>query len=113
MASQAVGYLGRYARVFPIGEPRALLYRGLLAWMAGRPAVARRRWRGALAAAERLGMRYDQALVLDMLGRHGRPGQRPGHRERARELFARAGASDQSSPEALAARLAIRELGGP
>ena len=35
MAVEAVGHLGRYARVFPIGRPRALLYRGLLAWTPG------------------------------------------------------------------------------
>ena len=113
MAEQAVGYLGRYARVFPIGQPRALLYRGLLAWLAGRPAPARRAWRDALAAAGRLGMRYDQALALEMLGRHGEPGQRPRHRERARELFDQLGVTDQTSPEALADRLAIRGLGIP
>jgi hypothetical protein len=113
MAAQAVAYLGRYARVFPIGEPRAQLYRGLLAWTAGRPAPARRAWRRALAAAERLAMAYDEALVLDMLGRHGEPGQRPRHRERARELFDRLGVADRSSPETLAARLAIGDLGGP
>jgi hypothetical protein len=113
MAEQAVGYLGRYARVFPIGRPRALLYRGLLAWLAGRPAPARRAWRDALAAADRLGMRYDQALALEMLGRHGEPGQRPRYRERARELFDQLGVTDQSSPEALAARMAIHGLGIP
>jgi class 3 adenylate cyclase/tetratricopeptide (TPR) repeat protein len=113
MATQAVGYLGRYARVFPIGEPRALLHRGLVAWLAGRPAAARRDWHDALAAAERLGMRYDRALALDMLGRHGEPATRPRYRERARELFDQLGVADQTSPEALAARLAIRELGGP
>ena len=86
MADQAVGYLGRYARVFPIGRPRALLHRGLLAWTAGR-AAARRDWQAALAAAERLGMRYEQALALDMLGRHGEPGRRPANRERAAALF--------------------------
>jgi class 3 adenylate cyclase/tetratricopeptide (TPR) repeat protein len=111
MAGQAVGYLSRYARVFPIGEPRALLHRGLLAWLGGRPGRARRDWHGALAAAERLGMRYDRALALDMLGRHGEPTQRPRYRERARELFERLGVTDQTSPEALAARLAIGDLG--
>jgi class 3 adenylate cyclase/tetratricopeptide (TPR) repeat protein len=107
MATQAVGYLGRYARVFPIGEPRARLYRGLLAWTAGRPAPARRQWRAALAAAERLGMRYDQVLALDTLGRHGEPGQRQAHRERAGALFARLAVKELTSPEALAARLAV------
>jgi hypothetical protein len=92
--------------VFPIGEPRHRLYRGLLAWTAGRPAAARRDWRAALAAAERLAMRYEQALALEMLGRHGEPAQRPAARERARALFEDLGVQDLTSPEALAARLA-------
>src|SRR4029453_2395631 len=71
MAAEAVDCLGRYARVFPVGQPRARLHRGLLAWTSGRAAAARRDWRAALAAAERLGMRYDQSLALDVLGRHG------------------------------------------
>jgi eukaryotic-like serine/threonine-protein kinase len=106
MAVQAAGYLDRFARVFPIGEPRARLYRGLLACVGGRTGAARRDWRAALAAAERLGMRYEQALALEMLGRHGEPAQRPAARERARALFERLGAQDLTSPEALATRLA-------
>jgi hypothetical protein len=106
MAVQAVGYLGRFARVFPIGEPRARLHRGLLAWTCGRPAAARRDWRAALAASTRLGMDYEQALALDVLGRHGEPGQRPAARERARALFERLGVPDLASPEVLATRLA-------
>ena len=105
MADQAVGYLGRYARVFPIGRPRALLHRGLLAWTAGRAAPARRDWRAALAEAERLGMGYEEALAADMLGRHGEPGQRPARRERAAALFERLGVPDVASPEVLATRL--------
>jgi hypothetical protein len=108
MAAQAVAYLGRYARVFPIGEPRHRLHRGTLAWLAGRPGPARRDWRAALAAADRLGMRYEQALALDLLGRHGEPAQRPAARERALVLFERLGVQDLTSPEALAARLATR-----
>jgi hypothetical protein len=50
-------------------------------------------------------MRYEQALALDMLGRHGEPGQRPAARERAMALFERLGVHDLTSPEALAARL--------
>ena len=108
MAVQATGYLDRFARVFPIGEPRARLHRGLLAWTDGRPGLARREWRAALAASTRLGMRYEQALALDVLGRHGEPGQRPAARERARILFERLGVRDLTSPEVLAARL-LRE----
>jgi hypothetical protein len=91
--------------VFPIGEPRARLHRGLLAWTGGRPGAARRDWRAALAAAERLGMRYEQALALDVLGRHGEPAQRPAARERAQVLFERLGVRDLTSPEVLAMRV--------
>jgi class 3 adenylate cyclase/tetratricopeptide (TPR) repeat protein len=112
MAAEAVGHLGRFARVFPIGRPRALLYRGLIAWTGGRPSRARRDWRAALAAAERLDMRYEQALALDMLGRHGEPGQRPAARERAQALFERISVNALASPEALAARLATGRPGG-
>jgi hypothetical protein len=109
MAARAVGHLGRFARVFPIGRPRYLLLRGHLAWTAGRAAAARRDWRAALAAAERLDMRYDQALALDVLGRHGEPGQRPASRERGLALLEWLGVKELTSPEALAARLAARE----
>jgi hypothetical protein len=59
-------------------------------------------------------MRYDQALALDVLGRHGEPGQRPAARERARALFERLGVRDLTSPEVLATRLLVgeRESGG-
>jgi class 3 adenylate cyclase/tetratricopeptide (TPR) repeat protein len=112
MAVQAAGYLDRFARVFPIGEPRARLYRGQLAWGGGRTGAARRDWRAALAAAERLGMRYDQALALAMLGRHAEPAQRPAARERAQALFEQLGVEDLTSPEALATRLAVGDPPG-
>ncbi|HEY8557235.1 MAG TPA: hypothetical protein VIM97_07825, partial [Actinomycetes bacterium] len=73
----------------------------------------RRDWRAALAAAERLGMRYEQALALGVLGRHGELGQRPAYRERARVLFDRLGVEDLTSPETLALRLATPDPPGP
>ena len=48
-----------------------------------------------------------------MLGRHGEPGQRPAARERAGALFERLGVRDLTSPEALAAKLAIGPPGPP
>ena len=50
-------------------------------------------------------MRYEQALALDMLGRHGEPGQRPAARERAAVTFEGLGVKDLISPEGLAVRL--------
>jgi class 3 adenylate cyclase len=105
-AGQAMRSLRRYAHVFPIGQPRALLCQGLLAWVQGRPGRARKAWRRSLAAAERLGMRYDQLLAHQQLGRHGDPSERREHLARARQLFTQLGIGGElAGPETLAAHL--------
>jgi hypothetical protein len=105
-AVQAMRALRRYAKVFPIGQPRALLCQGLLAWVDQRPVRARKAWRRSLAAAERLGMRYDEMLAHHQLGRHGDPSERDEHLARARQLFAQLGiAGEVAGPETLAAHL--------
>jgi class 3 adenylate cyclase/tetratricopeptide (TPR) repeat protein len=105
-AGQAMRSLRRYAHVFPIGQPRALLCQGLLAWVAGRPVGARKAWRRSLAAAERLGMRYDQLLAHQQLGRHGDPRERLEHLNRARQLFTELGIGGElAGLETLAAHL--------
>jgi len=98
--------LRRYAHVFPIGQPRALLCQGLLAWVQGRPIQARKAWRRSLAAAERLGMRYDQLLAHQQLGRHGDPSERHEHLARARQLSTQLGTGGPvAGLETLAAHL--------
>jgi eukaryotic-like serine/threonine-protein kinase len=105
-AEQAMRALRRYAKVFPIGQPRALLCQGLLAWVDERPVRARKAWRRSLAAAERLGMRYDEMLAHHQLGRHGDPSERDEHLARARQLFAQLGiAGEVAGPDTLAAHL--------
>jgi hypothetical protein len=105
-AEQATWALRRYAKVFPIGQPRALLYQGLLAWIDEQPMRARNTWRRSLAAAERLGMRYDEMLAHHQLGRHGDPSERDEHLARARQLFAQLGIADEvAGPDTLAAHL--------
>jgi hypothetical protein len=67
---------------------------------------ARRAWRRSLAAAERLGMRYDEMLAHQQLGRYGDPSERDEHLTRARQLFAQLGiAGEVAGPETLAAHL--------
>jgi tetratricopeptide (TPR) repeat protein len=105
-AEQAMRALRRYAKVFPVGQPRALLCEGLLAWVDERPMRARKAWRRSLAMAERLGMRYDEMLAHHQLGRYGDPSERDEHLARARQLFAQLGiAGEVAGPEALAAHL--------
>jgi eukaryotic-like serine/threonine-protein kinase len=106
VAQQAVRSLRRYARAFPIGQPRLLLCQGLLAWISGQPARAQRAWRQSLAAAERLGMPYDQLLAHHQLAQHGHTSERGHHLTRAQQLFAELETSDNiTGPEALAAHL--------
>src|SRR2546427_12264634 len=62
LVEEIEGVLGaarRYARMFPIGRPGALLASGSLAWHLGRRRAAMMRWRRAAAAATRLRMPYE------------------------------------------------------
>ncbi len=93
LAERACKGLWGYARVFPVGRPRAWLCQGLLHWLTGRPGRARAAWRRSLAAAERLAMRYDQGLAHYEIGRHAQGPERRAHLERAGELFAELGSA--------------------
>ncbi len=92
---KACGVLHAYARVFPIGQPRARLWQGLHAWLAGRPAKAHRTWRKSLAAADRLSMPFDQGLAHYEIGRHLEKDDpnRWKHLTRAGEIFDQLGAT--------------------
>jgi tetratricopeptide (TPR) repeat protein len=70
-ARQACRDLRGFARIFPIGKPRARLWQGRLARLSGRAERAQAAWRASLAAAERLGMPFEAALAHTELGRHG------------------------------------------
>jgi len=102
-ARQACKTLHDFARVFPIGQPRAWLWHGLYEWLAGQPRQAMKAWRKTLAAAERLAMPYDQGLAHYEIGRHATGPERQEHLARARALFAQLGAAyDLARAEAAA-----------
>jgi hypothetical protein len=78
-----------FARVFPIGRPRAALYQGCAENLDGKHDKALRRWKEALPIARKLGMPYDEALIYLEIGRH-LPTQNPEKRNaltQALELF--------------------------
>ena len=54
-----------FARVFPIGRPRAWLHRGTEMWISGWRRRALRAWRRALAEAGRLAMPYEEGRLDD------------------------------------------------
>jgi hypothetical protein len=69
-ALQACAGLRKFARVFPIGRPRARLLQGRAEWLAGRSSRAMKAWRASLAEAAGLGMRYEEALAREEIGRY-------------------------------------------
>jgi class 3 adenylate cyclase/tetratricopeptide (TPR) repeat protein len=94
-ARKACAALRRFARVFPIGKPRALLWTGLYEWLSGRQTKAGADWEKSVASAARLGMLFEQALAHAELGRHAVTGDPEGahHMARARKLLIEAGAA--------------------
>jgi class 3 adenylate cyclase/tetratricopeptide (TPR) repeat protein len=70
LARQACGYLRGYARVFPIGQARALLWQGVFEWQSGRQRLAREHWQHGLKFARRMAMPFDEGLLLFEAGRH-------------------------------------------
>jgi hypothetical protein len=93
-ARRACKALRSYARVFPIGQPRAYLWQGLFEWLSGRPHLAKELWLKSLAAARQLGLPYAEGLAHYELGRHLPPDD-PGrikHLEQAAGVFNQLGA---------------------
>lgn len=106
LARRAVADLRQFARVFPIGQPQAWLWRGLYHWLAGRPRRARTAWQRSLAAAEQLDMLHDLGMAHYEIGRHlPNSDARTRHLQRACALFRLAGV-------AYALRCAEAELEG-
>lgn len=88
-AQQAAGALRRFGRIFPIGQPRAYLWQGLLEWLSGRQARGRKLWTKSLEVAERLNMPYALGLTHYEIGRHlpvDDP-DRTNHLNQASEIF--------------------------
>jgi class 3 adenylate cyclase/tetratricopeptide (TPR) repeat protein len=69
-AKHACRALHRYARIFPIGQPRAWLCQGLYNWLSGKPSQAYKAWQKSLSLAEQLHMPYEQGLAHYEIGRH-------------------------------------------
>jgi tetratricopeptide (TPR) repeat protein len=92
-AAQGCRLMQKYARIFPIGGPRASLYQGRLDWLANRPAAAHRAWQQSLAHAERLGMRLEAGLAHFEIARHlpADEAHRQNHLREASELFEQLG----------------------
>ncbi|MBZ4423170.1 serine/threonine-protein kinase [Myxococcus sp. RHSTA-1-4] len=86
-----------FAKVFPFGQPAALLWRGNEAWGAGDAPRAWEMWRRCITVAGKKGTAYEEARARLELARH-LPVDDPARRtqaERAVELFTRLGTRDE------------------
>jgi tetratricopeptide (TPR) repeat protein len=79
--------LNRFAKVYPIGRPRALRLAGLRCWFLNRPRKAVQRWKRSLQIARDLALPLDIGLALYEVGRHLRPDS-PQRRDRLVEAAA-------------------------
>lgn len=68
-AARAVALIGRFAKTYPVGAPRALLCAGQLAALSGDHAQAAKHWQRGLKRAEAKAMRHDLARLHAALGR--------------------------------------------
>lgn len=81
--------LSKYAKVFPIGQPSAQLYYGLCCWLDKSYRIAWNAWKKGLAAAERLGMPYEKALLYYEIGKHSSGEKRRKYLCQAVDIFSR------------------------
>ena len=95
-AALACSAMRRFARRFPLGRGHALLWRGLLEWLTGHTRRALKTWRSAIAAAQALGLPYEQARAHLEIGRHLPLGdrERATHLDQAQMLFEQLGCAD-------------------
>ena len=89
--ADALRRMADYAKVFPVGRPRARTLEGRHAWLRGKHDAAFSSWRRALASAEELSMTYEAGLAHYEIGRHLDPedATRAAHLEEARSVFRR------------------------
>jgi hypothetical protein len=70
IAAAGLRRLRRYARSFPMAQPRALICLGWSHWLQGRQGAAHRAWTRAIGEADRLAMPWELAHAHHQLGQH-------------------------------------------
>jgi predicted ATPase/DNA-binding SARP family transcriptional activator len=98
-ARQACQAFRQFARTFPLGQPRAWLCQGLYESLTDQPERAYEAWSKSLAAAEQLGMPYEQGRAHYEMGRYAASHQQARdtlssreHLQQAYHIFAKLGA---------------------
>jgi tetratricopeptide (TPR) repeat protein len=90
-AEEACKLLRRFAKSYPIGVPRSLIYNGWRLHLSGQAAQATKSIEAGLKKAQELKMPYDEGLAYMYLGRL-QPSQLSQHFAEAKEVFEQIGA---------------------
>ena len=92
-ARRALKSLHQYARIFPIGRPRAALWQGFYEWLEGNQGKAYHTWQKGLENALALGLPWEEARIHYEIGRRKAVGHpaRTAHLQQAFEIFTRLG----------------------
>jgi hypothetical protein len=61
--ARALHELKRYSQIFPVGRPQYGLWEGVRQWLGGQKDRAFLTWNQALAAAQQLSLRQDEAMI--------------------------------------------------
>ena len=94
LARKVVKSAHRFSRSFPVNLASACRWDGMLLWLTGKPALARKTWQKGLDSAVTCHHDYDVALLCYELGRHAPNGpEREAFLQRAATIFERLGAS--------------------
>ena len=93
LAEKVIGSSRRFSRAFPVNLASTCRWDGLLLWLNGKPAAARKTWQKGLDSAVACHHDYDVALLCYEMGRHAPAGpQRAESLQRAEAIFERIGA---------------------
>jgi class 3 adenylate cyclase len=101
LAQKVIKTSRRFSRSFPINLASTCRWEGILFWLAGKHAAARKSWQKGLASAIACRHDYDVALLCYELGRHAPDGpsmslraspERAEYLQRAKTIFERIGA---------------------
>jgi tetratricopeptide (TPR) repeat protein len=93
-AERACKHLHVFRKIFAIGAPPAWRYQGLLEQQIGQAVNAAQSWQTSLDQARALGMKYEEAATLLVMGRHAPAGsqERTTYLATARDIFTQCGA---------------------
>ncbi|NUM47344.1 MAG: AAA family ATPase [Anaerolineales bacterium] len=93
-AANALKSLHQYARIFPIGQPRAALWQGAYEWLTGKAQKAFPTWEKGLKTAQTLGLPWEEARLHYEIGRRKPGGSdiRQYHLQEAEKIFTKLGA---------------------